>query len=644
MINSCFHSKDISILKTKHLNRPQTFKRLTAFMNIDSSERIRINEHTKPIEGYKRNDLYRQFTPVFNTIFSSESLAVEHNNGDAGYVPNRGIEDSIRSFSDAPVNQLNLIVGETGIGKSTYIRKIFLSGLNPIIRDSTLYIPYFLNGKVITNNNFEDVFIRQLRAAYKLCRRTFGVLKEFDHQKIFDFIDEHNAALLEVGDFFDEKSPREVLSQLSQDAPYAFFAEMLKYAAEFTELEKVVVVIDDLEAIDDPLVQHKFIHQACGFHKCLKNVGNRNFSGETVVAMRPFTKKLLKNANWFSAYTPNTIVNISKPVRLAHIFLARFDYILSQGHGSRYVDRERFEEARLVLERVFHRFDTTLLVQIGMLSNYNIRDAITLVGEVISNRRFIQGNIPPREQFKIQNEQFVFNDGNILKSIAFDQYDVYFDHRQFMFNILKNGPNKDTDLVLAYICKYFHSKSSGSWENMEYVELSQFREDISILFNDTDYLDYCIKYMKDEEVVECEEITKGGEKKVYIYAKPKLFGVFELLQVNSVIIDALRDDTYASPQQLEVDGEVSPIIRIKDASQKAVATLQFWQSLVEGEKRLIMRVKPKDTPEFKRKFGDVLVSRMIANGVKNTLTGNVTHHYREYEKIVKKVSEIEEIY
>lgn len=607
-------------------------------------ERVRINEIFKPIDSYKRNDLYRQFTPVFNTIFSTESLAVEHNDGDAGYVPDQSIEDAIRSFSDAPINSLNLIVGETGIGKSTYVRKIFTHSLNPILKGSTLIIPFFLNGKVVTRENFESVFVRQLRAAYKLCQKTFISLSQFDHDNIREFIDEHNSALLEVDGFFDDNSSKEILELLAEKHPYAFFAEMLKYAASKESIDKVVVVIDDLEAIEDSFVQHQFIHLACRFHKCMKNVGDRRFSGETIISMRPFTRKLLNNTSWFSAYTPNAIVNINKPVRLAHIFLARFDYILSRGLEARYVEKERFAEAKSVLERVFHRFDSKLLIYMGMLSNYNIRDAITLVGEVISNRRFIQGNIPPREQFKIQSEQFVFNDGNILKSIAFDQFDLYFDHRQALFNILKNGSSPDTDLVLTYICKYFYARSSGCWDNMEYIEFNQFMEDISVLHSDSNYIKYCVDYLLNEDVIEKDEVIKAGATREYVYAKPRLFGIFELLKHNSVIIDALRDDTYAEPEVLSINGEVSPINHIKDNSSKAIATLKFWKSIIDGEKRLTLRIKPHGAPEFKRKFGDVLISRMVANGVKSTLSVNATHHAQEYSRIEAKLSEVEDIY
>lgn len=606
--------------------------------------RIRINEIDKPIQAYKRNDLYRQFSPVFNTIFSSESLAVEFNNGDAGYVPDKSIEDAIRGFSNTPINHLNLIIGETGIGKSTYIKKVFSAGLNPTIMETVLYIPFFLNGKVITDENYKDVFIRQIRAAYKLCKRTYPDLAKFDHQKIYDFIDEHNSALLEVDEFFDDSTPQDLLSALARSSPYAFFAEMLKYAADNSPIKKVIVIIDDLEAIDDAKVQHKFVHQACRFHKCLKNVGNRNFCGETVISLRPFTNKLLKNTSWFSAYTPNTILNISKPARLAQIFLARFDYVLTQGHEHLYAEKERFEEAKDVLEKVFYRFDGSHLSHISKLCNYNIRDSITLVGEIISNRRFIQGNKPVQEQFKINNSQFVFNDGNIVKSMAFDQNDVFLDHRPSVFNILKNGPAPDTDLVLAYICKYFYSKSSGEWENMEYVEFDQFSRDISILLSDEKYLSYCVKYLKDEGVLECESLHKSGQEKIYIFGKPKLFGIFDLLRENSVLIDAFRDDTYTDSDYLNVGGSIEPINRIKSSSAKAVATLGFWRSVMEGENRLIMRVRPQETKDFKRKFGDVLLSRMIATGVKNTLSSNESHYIDLYTKHNSRLKKIEGLY
>ncbi len=607
--------------------------------------RYRINERFPAVSAYARNDIYRQFTPVFNTIFSAESLAVEHKDGDAGYVTNTEVEDSLRSFIDTPVNHINLVVGETGIGKSTYLRKIFTADQNPTISNNKLFIPYFLNGKTVTTENYREVFIKQIRAAYNLCRKHFPKeLGTFDFEEIHEFIDEHNSSLLEVGGFFEDLSAKEILGKLKKEDPYAFYAEMLKYVSDKTTIETVLVVVDDVEAIENSDAQSLFVHQTCRFHKCLKNVGERKFNGITIISLRPFTVELLKKTDWFKAYTSNNDLNIPKPATLAHIFLARFDYVLNKYHGSHYKDIERFEKAREILERIFYRFESDLLSYISTLCNYNIREAIKLTGKVISNRRFIQGNVRVREQFVIRNEQFIFNDGNIVKSIAFDQEDVFFDHRGTLFNILKNEAKPETDLIICYICKYFYTRSSRNWDNLEYIECHRFLKDIEILKIDKKYLDYCLNYLIDENVLEVETVLNGGKSSKYIYAKPKLFGVFKLLQHNSVLVDAFRDDTYCHSDSLEIDGDIQPILRIKGSSGKALGTLKFWESLIESEKSLIMRINPKYVPDFKRKFGDTLVCRKIGTGISKTLSSAAIHHKSEYTRVEEKLINVENLY
>jgi|GEM_PF-6446265 len=608
-------------------------------------DRYRINEQFPAIPAYARNDIYRQFIPVFNTIFSAESLAVEHKDGDAGYVRNREVEENLRTFLNSPVNHINLVVGETGIGKSTYLRKIFTADQNPTISKNELFIPYFLNGRTVTTENYREVFVKQIRAAYNLCRKEFPAeLKTFDYEEIYSFINEHNSGLLEVGDFFDDLSPKEVLALLKQDDPYAFYAEMLKYVSHKTTIKTVMVIVDDVEAIEDTKTQNLFVHQVCRFHKCLKNVGERKFNGITIISIRPFTVKLLKNTNWFRAYTSNNDLNIPKPAALARIFLARFDYVLNKHHGEHYKDKERFENAREILERVFYKFETDLLSYVSILCNYNIREAIKLTGRVISNRRFVQGNVAVREQFTIQLDQFIFNDGNIVKSIAFDQDDVFFDHRGSLFNILKNEAKPETDLIICYICKYFFTRSSKTWENLEFVKYKRFLKDIEILKAESKYLEYCINYLIDEGVLELETVLNGNQSTKYIYAKPKLFGVFKLLKHNSVLIDAFRDDTYVHPKDLTIGGEIQPILRINGSSGKALGTLKFWESLIESEKSLIMRVNPKDSPDFKRKFGDTLVCRKIASGISKTLSNAEIHHKNAYNRVEKKLQDVEKLY
>lgn len=607
-----------------------------------SNIRYRINEATSANKSYKRNDIYRQFTDAFNTVFSAHPLSIDHSNGAAGYVPNKEIEERLSHFISSAHSHMNHFIGETGIGKSTYIRKVFGASTNPHIEGKTLFIPYYLNGKDITFDNFKSQFKDKLQAAYSLCRNTFSEIEDIDPGDICAFIKNHNAALLEPDDFFSDKSDKELLEELIKKNAYAFYAEMLKYACEKTALDQVVIVYDDIEGIVNPQVLFEYVAQACRFQTCFVNATDRSYSVCSIISMRPSTIRLLEETNWYHAFTPNDTLPIESPVGLAAIFEARLNYLVGKDIGSKYKEPERILEALEVLNGLMNRFEPRTLLLISELSNYNVRIALRLLASIISNRRFVQGDAEQKPQFVVKPIDYQINGGTIFRSLALEESDVYFDHRNNIFNILKNAENKKTDLIVAYICKYFYFKNSTIWSNLEKVAENVLCADLALLCEDKAYLSYSINYLVSEGAIEQVEISDQGKKTVFYIAKPRLFGIFYMLQSNSVLLDALRDDIYAPLDSLCIDGESKPIIRIRSNADKMSATLQFWEYIYKSEKSMLSRTHPSLQISIKRLFGDVTISKMVGQGIQKTLnatsSSRTSKNNKKFEDLDKRVS------
>lgn len=601
------------------------------------SSRTKINDTETHRKTYAKSDLYRQFTPAFTQLFSANPLSIEYHNPSAGYVVNKGIEDSLQGFADSFAPNICEFIGETGIGKSTYIRKVFGVSANPSIDGNVLKIPFYMNGKDITQDNYKTRFLKQIRAAFSLVKSKYDELKNLDNDDLFNFINDHNAALLIHDDFFETPSRIEILKNLVATNPYAFYAELLKYACHKTPISRIIIVYDDIEGIIETETMFLFVSQACRFHVCLLNTEDRNFSSTSILSLRPSTRKILQETRWYHAYTANSQLVIDEPAALSEIFHARIEFLTKHDFRDRYSDKERISDALRVLEKVLDRFEARTLSIIALLSNYNIREALRLLATILSNRKYVQADVIPAAHFTIEPRNFVLNGGTIVKSLAYDESDVYFDHNPYVFNLFKNTANPAFDMIVPYFCKYFFYRNSQNWASLEKVGEDELFSDIRMICKDETAINFALQYLISEKVLEKHVVDDQSKTKTYYMARPRLFGIFRLIELNSVLFDALRDDLYLDIKSLKVSGVegLQPIGRIGGAEKKLQAAVQALKEILTSETNLLNSVNPKSRSVIQRKFGDHLIVGYAVRGLKTssiTTMSDVSKEIRELER------------
>jgi len=606
------------------------------------TDRQKLNESVSSTVTYRRGDLYRQFIPAFKVLLSPTPLAIDTLDGNAGYVPNTEIEERLLYFSQLSSSHLNEFVGETGIGKSTYIRKVFGANKNPSIKNDVLYVPFFLNGQEINNHNIRQKFISTLKAAYTECQKYYMALREKDFDDIYSFISSHNQALLELGDFFEPSNNTSALKSLSERNPYAFFAELLKYACDKTSLKQIVVIYDDIESIADSDTILSYVRQLCNFHTCFMNVEDKSFSISSIIAIRPSTRRLLQSTHWYRAYTANDSLIITNPSALADIFVARVSYLTRREVGKLYKDIDRINEATAVLTDVVSKFEQKTLFLLSELSNHNIREAIRLFASVVSNRRYVQHDAALRPHFTVKTSDYSINGGSVARSIILDEADVYVDHNSSVFNLFKNSRDKRSDLIVAYICKYFFNNNSKRWENLERISEREFMSDIALVCRDTSFLEYSLEYLRKEKVIESFSVTDHGQATTYFMALPRLFGAISLLEMNSVYLDAMRDDAYLPSSVLSVHGApVAPVSRLKSTEEKIDASVAMLEHIFRSECDILNRVMPSEQSVLRRKFGDTLVASSAARGLRKTIFASGQANRREFLRLEADIAKFE---
>jgi hypothetical protein len=194
-----------------------------------------------------------------------------------------------------------------------------------------------------------------------------------------------------------------------------------------------------------------FVSQACLFHVCLLNTEDRNFFATSILSLWPSTRKVLQETHWHNAYTANSQLIIDDPVALSEIFHARIEFLTQHEFQDKYTDKDRIKNVLQVLEKVFERFEVRTLLIIALLSKYNIREALRLMATILANQKYVQLDATVSQHFSISPKDFVLNDGTIVKSLVYDESDVYFDHNPYVLNLFKNTSNPTFDTVTPYI-------------------------------------------------------------------------------------------------------------------------------------------------------------------------------------------------
>jgi hypothetical protein len=90
----------------------------------------------------------------------------------------------------------------------------------------------------------------------------------------------------------------------------------------------------------------------------------------------------------------------------------------------------------------------------------------------------------------------------------------------------------------------------------------------------------------------------------------RLFEIFRLIELNSVLFDTIRDELYFHNRNLQVAGVggVQPIGKIGGSGKKLQAAVWALKEVFESEKSFLNSVNPKSRSLIQRNFGDQLVT------------------------------------
>jgi hypothetical protein len=592
--------------------------------------RLKINQIYEAHEAMgEMNDIGREFSQTINRIKQENQKTTS-----ICYVKNPKIESQLQDVKDQDQSNFSILIGETGIGKSTYIRKVFGNDTNPEIINNCISVPFFMNRMYLTKDNHLLRFKEKIQATARLILGEDADYEEIS-EDFYQFIKSKNKHLLEIKDFFAKATNKEILADVKKEDFYGYYTELLKYACIKKNIQKIVIIYDDWESISELDVLFELINIGCHFYECCaQSLKEEKIIVTTVMAIRPSTRLALANKEWFSAYTPYKEIMIREPVDLKSIYLAQIKNDPMRKNTTR--EEEVFE----ILDKYVNGLPQVWCNMLTEYANYNIREALNMLSGIITNRRYIQGGATPMYYFKAEEEDFHFNKPNIARSMILKESELYLDNDGSIFNILKNNDNEKSDLIVAYICKYFFILNDGKYISLKRVAEDLLYKDIKLIGIDHEVAQDSLKYLIEKRVVDKVTVDKDT---IYYSACPRLFAPFSVFKQNSVLCDVLRDDVYLDKEELSHGYLRYPITKMIEQN-KLDASIAFLHCIVNTESNLRNRINPSSRQYFCTKFGEKMLVSDMLEGYRHMLYATRNSDDKRYKNLLRLVENHEKNY
>ena len=359
--------------------------------------RFKINENLSSAPGfYGISDYYRYFKYYFDYFLNPRpdfDKLIENENI---YIENEKVE-TLLSFVRDEQSYCQLLVGHTGIGKSTIIRNYFkLFKHTPQITDDTIIVPYFCDN--LTEDLSADVFFAS-NLQYVADELIKKLEKPIDKEVFWHFIHDTKPEVLTRHRKGEYVSWKDDLTILMNDGRFAYSSFLLKYLLSFKEnscFKHIVLILDDIESIDNKNVRKSYINFAYHAYECLKNKDN-DIHIKLIIAERPHTREEFHSKDWEDQKSD---IDIWHPPAIEKLFEIRHKYVLSK-IATDAIDRPSWQtsyEFLCFLLNKIERFDGGLFLG---LNNFDVRKSLRSVEYCLSQGTWFQTTKPKSEAFTI---------------------------------------------------------------------------------------------------------------------------------------------------------------------------------------------------------------------------------------------------
>jgi len=572
---------------------------------------IRINSryHTKSKPSY-RTEIYKYYKYYFDYFLTPEP-DLDFEIFKKIYVPNTEAEDLLTDFLSFS-SCIQLLIGYTGIGKTTIIRNFFgLINENPVIRENEgfVIVPIFPDSDIVLPPP-EIFFGSQLSSLNHLIESKYK-LKVHDSE-IWDQVNFDKSRILEEARMGDFISKEDDISKLKEKKYFAYHAEKFKaLTLKVDSIKSIIFILDDLESIMNNDDLNDYLMYVTKAFKCLRNF-SKKLSVKVLISERPHTIVEFDRFDWIDNKKESDII-LSKIPHLKDIFLKRNEVALEYAQNN-IKERKSYDEALDIICQLLHNVEENGGDSITFLNNFNIRKSMRILERSLASSQEYEKK--DRNLFystgSLKNIKFNPSHSALLRAISYLGNQVYKESTTLPlrnpFNCAMN--EKDWPLIFYIISWFFYKANDTDPCNVnDSYAIIDLKKDFGLIFplisNMFDLIDFVIKELYDRKFLEKNPFTNEQ----YLISPRGIF-IFRELSESNVLFEIYRDDI---PLNQNFILKASSELRYNDRFLECYKIIHNFCSLDEPYVSSITERSQKE--QFNNLFNSTIISRHFLNGM-----------------------------
>ena len=548
------------------------------------------------------------------------------------------------SFFKNIEEQILLFTGDSGIGKTRFLRRYFEVDVNETFRirnnDLLIFLSGDGNGIVENHDNmkyFTEVFIKICEYCEKYYIKPEDLISK-NVKKFCMFIVENKKDVL-LHPWISENEGEylyiEEIKELKKGKPLTYYIMKLKYYFLLGKNIKNIVLICD--NIKSKKLYEMVLEKV---NKCIRNYDNIKYQGYNVKTIFVMNSPILKKISEELVFDRKVIKE--KKINIQGLIDERYEE--ARIYGEKWMIERGFDEsalynAKLAVDELNSRFNQKYQKMILGLSIYDKKKVLQCYKKIIFNQTWVRKKrFSYAKDVKDLNEGFLFNNITCIRALGCGNDQVYDPDKQsdsFIPNILYNTEEEEYSVNNLLLMKYFlRNQREQRYEdggNEEVLETCKKIWGEGLEYNK---FHMALNYLIRMNIVEC---IIGEVEKYSITTKGSV--LWDMLLGDSMLMELCREDYYRSCDF----GNMESGYKLLSTEKQYVIfddLLHMIEQFVKQENKVYQVALERGYGvEYEKKFGKKRMAFYLLEGVKKSITYSSSRSNGELKSLCNIVEE-----
>lgn len=619
-----------------------------------------------------QNHLFEDFRVEFGYLLNPEAGSVGRSGADWFYLRDDKIHRALTGIVDFPMNSVAVLLGGSGIGKTSAIKDVFGRINNEIVIDEekgVLIVPIFFqrwlrevsDGTGEENGEVTRNIVKTILAACEVMEEKIpglGAWAKSDEGMLalYSFIKGTNPkALVNYEDLRAHDIGGKLHAAYTKER-FIYAASQLKlYLSSRNSVHRILLIVDGIESLPQGQ-QDEAMRQFLRLFRCLRNYpvwwkGSDVFIS-LLFSLRPETYSRAKSTGTFESYKGMTEIKRWAPFDLMKYFEKKLAVLPD---STRNHPDYRWDDALSILRVLCTKYEGKFAQMILGLSGQDIRLALEMCGVVLQSTWTTRDPFTERRE---SGQRYGFNNISIIRALSCNDRLVYFgDDGSYIPNVLENTETEDNAIIALYVMAYFVPKKQDDkmdGKPIIYFKGESLTEKRDILIRD--FMDVFGNDLDGEGDFESRLtatvnrlISQGVIKEDLgtLSLTMKGMEIWFMLSQDSVLAEVFREARFRDVEKAERESLMSSNELMdgdsKNQDRVFKELLRDIHEFKEKEEDFITAAKGrKALPKYKSLFGSPTMTGHLLSGVKCSMdfSGKINDLFGDWNDLYSKIQSL----